>query len=181
VLLTALFVAVGLTALVASTVAGAADSGAKTKKKKKVCKPGTHKVTVKKKNGKKKKKCVPDAVAPAGPTTLGITPTTFTFPDTQHGDTSAPQAFTVTNTGGAPSGVPAASITETSNPIPGDPPGFAVSANSCTAALPVGGSCTVSVVFQPTSNANPQPYTSVLHVVANPGSDVQASLTGTGQ
>ena len=55
---------------------------AKGKKKKKTCKAGTHKVTVKKKNGKKKKKCVPDAAAaPAGPTTLAITPANFTFPD----------------------------------------------------------------------------------------------------
>jgi hypothetical protein len=176
-------VAVGLTALVSSAVAGA-DSGAAVaggkKKKKKVCKPGTHKVTVKKKNGKKKKKCVADTpVAPAAPTTLGITPATFTFDDTEHGDTSAPQAFTVTNTGGAPSGVPAASITETNNPIPGDPPGFVVVANGCTAALPAGGSCAVSVVFQPTSNANPQPYTAVLRVTASPGSEATASLTGT--
>jgi hypothetical protein len=182
-LLTALLVAVGLTALLSSAVAGA-DAGAtvaKGKKKKKTCKAGTHKVTVKKKNGKKKKKCVPDAApAPAGPTTLGITPATFTFPDgTQHGDTSDPQAFTVTNTGGAPSGVPAASITETKNPIPGDPPGFAVSANGCTAALPAGGSCTVSVVFQPTSNAGDALYTAVLHVTASPGSDAAASLSGT--
>ena len=184
VVLTAMAVAVGLTALISSAVAGA-DSGAAVaggkKKKKKACKPGTHKVTVKKKSGKKVKKCVADApVAPAGPTTLGITPASFTFDDTEHNDTSAPQAFTVTNTGGAPSGVPAVSITETNNPIPGDPPGFAVSANSCVAALPAGGSCTVSVVFQPNSNATGQPYTSVLHVVASPGSDAAASLVGTG-
>lgn len=182
-LLTVILIAVGMTALTTSAVAGG-DSGAtvaKGKKKKKTCKAGTHKVTVKKKNGKKKKKCVPNAAAaPAGPTTLAITPANFTFPDgTQHGDTSDPQAFTVTNTGGAPSGVPAASITAGTNPIPGDPPGFAVSANGCTAALPAGGSCTVSVVFQPTSNAGDGLYTSVLHVAATPGSDAQASLSGT--
>jgi hypothetical protein len=182
-LLTSILIVVGLTAVVTSTVAGA-DSGAgasagtgKKKKKKKVCKPGTHKVVVKKKNGKKKKKCVADP--PAGPTTLSLSPATFTFPDTEHGQSSAPQAFTVTNSGAAPSGVPTASITETSNPIPGDPPGFVVSANGCTAALPAGASCTVSVEFRPTSNANPQPYTAVLHVTASPGSDAQAALTGT--
>jgi hypothetical protein len=177
-----MLVAVGLTALTTSAVA-ATEPGAtvaKSKKKKKTCKPGTHKVVVKKKNGKRKKKCVADApAAPSGPTTLGITPPTFTFPTTEHGDTSDPQAFTVTNTGGAPSGVPAASITGGTNPIPGDPPGFVVSANGCTAALPAGGSCTVSVVFQPTSNAGDGAYTSVLHVTASPGSDAQASLSGT--
>jgi hypothetical protein len=172
---------VGLTTSAAAGAGGSGNTGAKKKKKKKVCPAGTHKVTVKKKNGKKKKKCVADPVAPApGPTTLAISPTTFTFPDTEHGDSSTPQAFTVTNTGGAPSGVPAASITETNNPIPGDPPGFAISASTCAAVLPAGGSCTVSVRFQPTSNATGQPYTSVLHVVASPGSDAQASLAGTG-
>ena len=95
--------------------------------------------------------------------------------------TRAPaQAFTVTNTGTTTSGVPAASITEVNNPIPGDPPGFAVTANTCTVALLPAGTCTVSVQFQPTSNANPQPYTSVLHVTATPGGDAQAALTGTG-
>ena len=175
---------IGLLVGLTTSAAGAGDPGATVakKKKKKKCPAGTHKVTVKKKNGKKKKKCVADTTTPTptpGSTTLTISPTTFTFPDTQHGDSSTPQAFTVTNTGSAASGVPAASITETNNPIPGDPPGFAVSANGCTAALPAGGSCTVSVRFQPTSNANPQPYTSMLHVVATPGSDAQASLSGT--
>jgi hypothetical protein len=171
---------VGLTTSASAGQGGGGAPGAKKKGKKKTCKPGTHKVVVKKKNGKKKKKCVPDApVAPSGPTTLGISPTTFTFPTTEHGDTSDPQAFTVTNTGGAPSGVPAASITGGTNPIPGDPPGFVVSANGCTAALPAGGSCTVSVVFQPTSNAGDGAYTSVLHVNASPGSDAQAALSGT--
>ena len=42
-----------------------------------------------------------------------------------------------------------------------------------------GMTCAVNVVFQPTSNASPQPYTAVLHVTATPGSDAQASLSGT--
>ncbi len=82
--------------------------------------------------------------------------------------------------GGAASGVPATTIVETNNPIPGDPPGFVVSANTCTAALAPAGTCTVTVYFRPTSNASGQPYTSVLHVAATPGSDSQAALSGTG-
>jgi hypothetical protein len=181
-LLAAILVAVGLTALTTSAVAGSGSgANAPKKKKKKRCKAGTHKVTVKKKNGKKKKKCVADTpvTPPAGPTTLAISPATFTFPTTQHGDQSDPKAFTVTNTGGAPSGIPAPAITEVNNPIPGDPPGFAISANTCVAVLAPGGTCTVSVRFQPTSNANPQPYTSVLHVTATPGTDAQSALSGT--
>ena len=190
----AMLVAVGLTALVTSAVAGADSPAAtaKTKKKKKVCKPGTHKITVKKKNGKKKKKCVPDTTqptTPAGPTTLSINPTTVDFGDVEHGgfdgcgpdpDSSCPtQLFTVTNSGTAPSGVPAASITITSNPNNTDPPAYQVTASTCTAALSPGATCTVTVKFAPNSSP-PDPYVSVLHVVATPGSDAQATLTGHG-
>ncbi len=182
---------VGLLVGLTTSASGAGDPGATAakKKKKKRCPAGTHKVTVKKKNGKKKKTCVADPTTPTptATTTLTISPTAFTYPDVQHGTCSSPpdmdcteQAFTVTNTGSAASGVPATSIVETNNPIPGDPPGFVVSGNTCTAAVPPGGSCTVTAYFKPTSNANPQPYTSVLHVVATPGSDAQATLTGTG-
>ncbi len=175
---------VGLLAgLTTSASSGAGAPGAKTKKKKKKCPAGTHKVVVKK-HGKKKRKCVPDATPTPGPAlpaaVLTINPASFTYADTQHGDKSAPKKFTVTNAGGSASGVPTSSITEVNNPIPGDPPGFAVSANTCTAALAPGGTCTVSVRFQPTSNSNPQPYRSVLHVIATSGGDAQAALIGTG-
>ncbi len=179
---------VGLLAgLTTSASAGAGDLGATVaKKKKKVCPPGTHKVVVKK-HGRKKRKCVPDSTTPTPTATLAISPASFTYPEIQHGTCSAPpdldctvQTFTVTNTGGAASGVPATTIVETNNPIPGDPPGFVASGNTCTAAVPPGGSCTVSAYFRPTSNANPQPYTAVLHVAATPGGDAQAALTGTG-
>jgi hypothetical protein len=189
-LLTAVLVAGGLTALTASALAGAGGpSAAKAAKVK--CAKGSHKKTVKK-HGKKRIKCVanqPPAppVTPGGPTAaLAISPTSFTYPDTDHNTCSAPpdpdctvQAFTVTNVGGAASGVPAIAITEINNPIPGDPPGFVVSATTCDAAVPAGGSCVVGVYFKPNSNANPQPYTSVLHVTASPGNDAQASLAGT--
>jgi hypothetical protein len=177
---------VGLLAgLTTSASAGAGDPGATAakKKKKKKCPAGTHKVTVKKKNGKRKKKCVADAIAPTPPmppTTLAISPASFTYPDTEHNDTSAPHAFTITNTSGSTSNVPQASITGVKNPIPGDPPGFELSSNTCAASLAPGGTCTVSVVFKPTSNANPQPYTAVLRATSPSGGDAQAALTGIG-
>jgi hypothetical protein len=171
--------------------AGAGGSSATAaKKKKKTCPAGTQKVTVKK-HGKKKKKCVPipvtPAPTPAGTATLAISPTSFTYPTIQHNSCSAPpadadctvKAFTVTNTGAGASGVPATSIVEVNNPIPGDPPGFVISTNTCTAAVPPGGSCTVGVYFKPNSSANPQPYTAVLLVTASSGGNATASLTGT--
>jgi hypothetical protein len=187
-----------LVGLTTSASAGAGDPGATSaKKKKKVCPAGTHKVVVKKKNGKRKKTCVADTpvtpttpttpTTPGPPTTLAINPTTFTYPTIQHGACTTPpdadctvQTFTVTNTGVNPSGIPATTIVETNNPIPGDPSGFVVSTNTCTAALAPAGTCTVGVYFRPTSNANPQPYTAVLNVAATPGTDAQATLTGTG-
>jgi hypothetical protein len=171
---------IGLVAALTTSASAGAGGPAVTAAKKKCNKK-------KKAASAKKKKCakpvtpVPTPVPPAPPaaTTLAVTPTDFTFPDTQHGDESDPQSFTVTNTGGATSGVPTPSITETKNPIPNDPPGFAASAGTCTAALPPGGSCAVSVRFTPTSNAGDAEYKAVLHVIASPGSDAQATLTGT--
>jgi hypothetical protein len=182
---------VGLTTSASAGAGGSGDTGAKKKKKKKVCPAGTHKVTVKKKNGKKKKKCVADApvTTPAGPTTLSINPASFDFGTVPHGGFTACEpdpdpecpthAFTVTNSGGAASGVPAASITIVSNPVNTDPPAYQVSASSCTAALAPGATCTVTVKFAPNSNPT-DPYVSALHVVATPGSDAQATLSGHG-
>jgi hypothetical protein len=192
-LLTAILLAVGMIALTTSAVAGSGSgANAPKKKKKKTCKAGTHKVTVKKKNGKKKKKCVPDATTPttpAAPTTLSINPTSFDFGTVSHGgfavcqpdpDPDCPtHAFTVTNSGGAPSGVPAASITIVSNPVNTDPPAYQVSASTCTAALAPGATCSVTVKFAPNSNPT-DPYVSALHVAATPGSDAQATLSGHG-
>jgi hypothetical protein len=180
---------VGLTTSASAGAGGSGDTGAKKKKKKKVCPAGTHKVTVKKKNGKKKKKCVADPTTPAQPTTLSINPTSFDFGTVNHGgfavcqpdpDPDCPtHAFTVTNSGSAASGVPAASITIVSNPVNTDPPAYQVSASTCTAALAPGATCTVTVKFAPNSNPT-DPYVSALHVVATPGSDAQATLSGHG-
>ena len=171
--LAALFALGAIATLALPAVAGAGGPTATAAKK---CKR-------KKAASAKKKKCkktvTPAPGPPAAPTTLSISPTDFTFPDTQHGDESDPQSFTVTNTGGAASGLPTPTITGTKNPIPGDPPGFAASAGTCTAALPPGGTCAVSVRFTPTSNAGDAEYKAVLHVIASPGSDAQATLTGT--
>ena len=108
---------VGLVAgLTTSASAGAGDPTATLSKKK--CKKK------KKAASAKKKKCAPATPVPPvppGPTTLSVTPTDFTFPDTQHGQESDPQSFTVTDTGGRrPS--PHARGPGTKNPIPAVPP-----------------------------------------------------------
>jgi hypothetical protein len=198
VLLTTALVAIGLTGLSTTAMAGDGNgngngngNGGHKKHKKKKCPKGTHKV-VTFKHGKKKKKCVADPIPPAPPATPGaaalvITPNAFTFPATQHGGFPCTgtgnhcntQAFTVTNAGKSASGVPVASITEVHNPETGSPPAaFQISPNGCTAALAPAATCTLTVQFAPNSNAGDQEFSSVLHVIASPGGDAQAQLAG---
>jgi hypothetical protein len=77
-----------------------------------------------------------------------------------------PTAFTITNAGGSTSG--ASSVTV------GEP--FRAAADTCTGKqLPAGGSCSVSVAFNPASAGE---KTATLSVTADPGGAVQAQLTG---
>jgi hypothetical protein len=184
-----LLVGLLLAALTTAPAGAGGSSATAAKKKKKTCPAGTQKVTVKK-HGKKKKRCVPIPVTPAAPAApaakLTINQASFDFPDAEHGQAPCstvdcpPHAFTVTNTGGSASGVPVTSIAVVHDPeIPAGPAAFITSSNTCTAALPPGGSCTVSVQFVPNSNAGDEEYASVLHVVATPGGDAQSALSGT--
>jgi hypothetical protein len=185
-----LLVGLLLAALTTAPAGAGGSSATAAKKKKKTCPAGTQKVTVKK-HGKKKKRCVAIPVTPAPVATaaakLTIDQASFAYPDTQHhtGPCSTPpcpiHAFTVTNSGGSASGVPVASITELTQPVTGGgahDPAFVVSANTCTAALPPAGTCTVTVQFIPPSNAGDMNYTSVLHVTAATGGDAQSALSG---
>jgi hypothetical protein len=185
VLLTALLVAVGLTGLTTTAIAGDGQGGSgHHKHHHHKCPKGFHK-KVFFKHGKKHRKCVKDdeTGGPGSPSPnsagLVINPTSFTFPDTPHNGTQfTSEDFVVTNKGGSASGVPVTSITEVTNPIPGNPAAFSVFANTCTAAVPAGGSCTVTVHFAPNDNQNG--YVSTLHVVGKPGGDAQATLSGNG-
>lgn len=130
----------------------------------------------------------PPVVPPPAVTTLAINPTSFDFGTAEHGgfpgcgadpDPNCPtQAFTVTNTGGATSGVPTASIVETHNPEIGGPAAFKITASTCTAALAPGASCSLTVKFAPNSNAGDQTFSSRLDVTASPGSPVSSALSG---
>jgi hypothetical protein len=191
-LVTAMLIVGLLAGLAASASVGAGATAAKKKKKR--CPAGTHKVVVKKKNGKKKRKCVPNPTTttpvptpvptPAPGQTLTISPASFTFPDTQHHSGACvpaacpPQDFTVTNTGGAPSGTLATSIVDVADPVPGDDPAFNVTANTCGPPLPAGGTCVVTVQFIPNSNGGDGNYTAILHVIGSPGGDAQAGMGG---
>ena len=127
-------------------------------------------------------------VTPPATTTLGIDPVSFDFGSVQHGGACAPDpdpdcpthAFTVTNTGAAASGVPTASITELHNPLIGGSAAYTIVANTCTAALAPGASCSITVKFAPSSNAGDQMYSSRLDVTASPGSTVSSALSGEG-
>lgn len=191
-LLTALLVAVGLTGLTTTALAGGGHPGATASKHKhkKRCKQGFHKEVVKKdgkvvkkKNGKPKRKCVPNAKnpTPAG-AGLTISPSTFEFPNTQHRTGPCPacptQDFTVKNSGGSASGALAASVTDVEDPISGDDPAFLITQSGCSAALPPGGTCSLTVMFEPPSNASPNNYVSVLHVSGSPGGDAKAQMSG---
>ncbi len=191
---TGILSAVLVVALVAALPAGTAAK----KKKKKVCPPGTVKQVVKKKKGKKKKRCVPiTAVTPtpaptAAPAALAISPTSSDFGTVQHGISCplstdcAIRSFTVTNTGGSPSGTPVPSITVVTDPAGGgNPPAFKIKTNdgssptTCTGALAPGGSCSITVQFAPDDNpGGPNQYVSRLDVTGSPGGTAQATLTG---
>ena len=170
-----------LVGLTASASAGPGESASVAAKKK--CGKKKGKAAGKKKCGKKKPPVVVPPVAP--PAALSMSPAAFTFPDTQHQSAPCPacptQAFTVTNTGGSASSALAASITETTSPVIGvHDPAYFVDANTCTAALAPGGTCTVTVRFIPNSNAGDGNWASVLHVIGSPGGDAQSSLSGHG-
>jgi hypothetical protein len=107
----------------------------------------------------------------ATPAALAISPASFAFGSTPVGNSSAVQAFTVTNTGGSPTGTVAATL---AGP---DLAHFSVTGTTCTSNLAAGASCAVSVRFQPTSTGN---KTASLSVSASPGGTVTSALTGTG-
>lgn len=181
---------VGLVTSASAGNDGSATAAAGKKKKKKKCPAGTIKKVVVKKNGKKKISCVPNAPGTgttpgatpgASAAALSISPTPFTYPPTQHGAGESFNTFTVTNTGGTASGVPAVSITEVANPEGGNPPvAYTVSSSTCAAAVPPAGSCSITVRFGPNSNAGNQTYVSTLDVSASPGGAPQAQMTGLG-
>jgi hypothetical protein len=175
------------TLLIAALLFAGAGTPASAKKKKK-CPAGTHKVVIKKKNGKKKKRCVANpAATPTPPAALlAISPSGAFFHQTHGGTCLGPpvtcptQEFTVTNSGGASSGALSAVTADTKHAAPITRPAYVITANGCTSALPPGGSCKVTVAFDPDNNNGDEQYLGTLTVTGAPGGSAQAQLNGLG-
>ena len=104
--------------------------------------------------------------------TYTLAPTSVAFGAQTVNTSSAPQLLTVTNTGTV--AVPISSIS-----LGGTNPGQFSQTNTCGTSVAVSGSCTISVVFTPTSNGA---KSATLNVNAGNGAGRQtAALTGTGQ
>jgi FtsP/CotA-like multicopper oxidase with cupredoxin domain len=104
---------------------------------------------------------------------VSLTPTSWAFGPVTRGSTSAPQTFTLANTG-------TATLTINNINLNGANPGqFAIQSRTCGTTLASGASCTINVVFAPNRRGN---FTANLRVADNaPNSPQTATLTGTGQ
>lgn len=100
---------------------------------------------------------------------LSISPSTFDFGPTNPGASSSQQTFTVTNTGQATSGPVSIALTGSNASA------FTIDSNTCSAALPGGGTCTVSVHF---TAGTPGTITAGLSATASPGGTATAALQG---
>jgi alpha-tubulin suppressor-like RCC1 family protein len=104
----------------------------------------------------------------AGPAQLVMSPQAHGFGNVTVMTTSAPEAFVITNVGGAASGLVSVGLDG------GDASRFTLD-STCVSALSPGGSCTATVRFAPTSTG---PANTTLEVQASPGGALTASLTG---
>ena len=100
-----------------------------------------------------------------------LTPSSVTFQDQVVGTTSAPQALTLTNNGGAPLAI-------TSITVSGDFQRLTGAIGDCTNALAQGSSCTIRVTFTPTALGTRNGTVTVTDNAAN--SPQTASLSGNG-
>ena len=104
------------------------------------------------------------------PGTLSISPTSYTFANTNIAATSAAKTFTVTNTGGASTGSLGVSLTNTTD--------FTVTSENCGGTtLAPSGTCQVTVKFAPSAVGG---AVGSVVVQASPGGQVSASVGGTG-
>ena len=106
------------------------------------------------------------------PGQITITPTTFDFPDTTVGATSASQMFTVTNTGGAATGALATALGgNNANQFT-----IVNGSNGCQGVvLATNGSCTIVLTFTPTTGGA---KSANITVSGTPGGTAVAGLSG---
>ena len=106
------------------------------------------------------------------PGQIVINPTSNPFADTTVGATSASQTFTVTNTGGAPTGALSTALGGV------DPAHFTIvnGSNGCQGVvLAANGVCTIVITFSPTTGG---PKSANITVSGTPGGVASAGLTG---
>jgi hypothetical protein len=102
---------------------------------------------------------------------FSVSPTSLSFGNQARGTASAAKLVTISNTGTVV--LPIVSIT-----IGGSHPGHFKQTNDCPAQVPVGGSCSASVTFNPTSRGS---KSAKLRVTAAGGAGVKTvGLTGNG-
>ena len=107
----------------------------------------------------------------AGQPVVSLSTSNLSFGNQPLGATSAPQNFTLTNTGGSP-----LSITGTA--IAGQNPGDFAQANNCGTSVSTGASCTFTVTFTPTVSGN---RSATINITDNAGGSPQhVNLAGTG-
>jgi hypothetical protein len=102
---------------------------------------------------------------------LQLSSTTYSYGTVAIGAVSASQTYTVTNTGGGPSGPVSVAI---GGANPGD---FVEESNTCGPSLAAGTSCAVGIRFVPTTAGN---LSAVLSVTSAPGGTATSTLKGTG-
>lgn len=99
---------------------------------------------------------------------LMVSPSSNAFGTHGLGSTT-PATFTVTNMGGAATGIPMAVLSDTTN--------YQIMSNGCTTALAGGASCMVTVAFNPAVVGG---LSGSLTMSATPGGSTPVSLSGTG-
>jgi hypothetical protein len=105
---------------------------------------------------------------------LTLSPITNDFGTVNQGQTSSPSTFTVTNSGGSPSGAVTAAVSGTNSAD------FKISSNGCSAPIAANGNCTLQIKFSPSMTGS---ETATLTVTASPGTaagGITATLTGAG-
>jgi hypothetical protein len=165
--------AIAASLLIAEALPAIADSGdsAHAVAAKKKCKKKKAGAAKKKKCRKKKAPATPPATTPT-PTSaaLSISPGSQGFGSNEIGVEST-KVFTVTNSGGVPTGTLLNQITGP------DPDAFGVSSTTCGATIAAASSCTLTIGFTPDQDGA---ASATLTVSGSPGGSASATLTGSG-
>jgi hypothetical protein len=103
--------------------------------------------------------------------TVGISPASFNYGPEPVGQSTAPQAFTITNAG-------TVTVSLNSFILTGATADYAISSNSCGSSLAAGNSCSLNITFQPTKRGT---RNAKLSVSNSGGAALTSALTGVGQ